>query len=211
VRIHRIGLVAGLLLAAQLAGTGCILIPKIEKRNVRLVVTQFATFPIHATGAVNSGVFSGTLSGNLADIVSIRQALDDAGIDASKVDSVVIGKIEYRVSVPDPNSTRQITAGHVRVSTAGGALTDLMVGFSHSAGAVTPWLRADLTPAGVAKLNALLGSIVREIRFGSPVADQRIGYDVAGTSAPVASQTDFTYEIRLTIMISGLVKTDVLN
>ena len=210
-RIHRIGLVAGLLLAAQLAGTGCILIPKIEKRNVRLVVSQYATVPIHAVGAINTGTFAGALAGNLGDVVSIRQALDNAGIDVSKVDSVVVGKIEYRVSVPDATPTRQITAGHVQVSTAGGALTDLMVGFSHSAGAVTPWLRADLTPAGVAKLDALLSAVVREIRFGSPAADQRIGYSVSGVSAPTATATDFYYEIRLTLLISGTVETSVPN
>jgi len=85
VRIHRIGLVAGLLLAAQLAGTGCILIPKIEKRNVRLVVSQYATVPIHAVGAINTGTFAGALAGNLGDVVSIRQALDNAGIDAIMV------------------------------------------------------------------------------------------------------------------------------
>jgi hypothetical protein len=211
VRIHRIGLVTGLLLAAQLAGTGCILIPKIEKRNVRLVVSQYATVPVHATGAINTGTFTGSLSGNLGDIVSIRQALDNAGIDVSKVDSVVVGKIEYRVSTADATPGRQITAAQVQVSTSGSALTDLIVGFSHPAGAVTPWLRADLTPAGVARLNALLSAVVREIRFGSPAADQRIGYSVSGVSAPTTTATDFWYEIRITLLISGTVETSVPN
>jgi hypothetical protein len=207
VRIHRIGLVAGVLLAAQLAGTGCILIPKIEKRDVRMVVSQVATVPLHALGTGTT--YSGSASVNLRDSVDIGAALASAGIDVSDVDSVVIGKVEYRIVAADANAARAITGGTLQVSAGGGSLTNLIVGFAHSAGAVTPWTRADLTPAGVNVLNQMLQAILTDLQGGA-TADEHIGYVVSGNSSP-SGTTDFWYEVRLTIMVAGNIQTDVLN
>ena len=210
-RHNRIGLVAGLLLAAQLAGTGCILIPKIEKRNVRLVVSQVATVPLPATGSINSGTYTAGPGGiSLGSVVDFQQALGDAGFDASQVDSIKIGKIEYRVSVADPTPSRAITNGHVQINVSGGPAVDLITGFTHSAGAVTPWLRAPVTTAGVQALNQLLAGILLQLQGGPNVLDN-VGFAANGDSAPLNAATSFTYEFRLTILISGKVKTDVLN
>lgn len=186
-RIHRIGLVAGLLLAAQLAGTGCILIPQIEKRSVRLVVSRIATAPLHATGATNT--ISAATTINLLDCMDIAAAVSSAGIDSSKLDSVVIGKLEYRVVIPDATAGRAITNGNIHVAAGGLALTPLIATCSHSADAVTPWTRATLTPGGVTALNTMLAAVLAELKGGA-LADEHLGYTVSGTSAP-ATPTDF--------------------
>jgi hypothetical protein len=210
VRIHRIGLVAGLLLAAQLAGTGCILIPKIEKRNVRLVVSRIATVPLHATGATNTISAASTV--NLRDSIDLAAAVSDAGIDAAQLDSVVIGKVEYRVVSKDATAGRAIDHANiqVRAGRTTGAYTDLILDFSHPADAVTPWTRAPLASAGVTELNQMLAAILAEIKTGTP-ANENLGYTLTGASAPTTTATDFWYEIRLTILMSGRIKTDVLN
>ena len=207
-RIHRIGLVVGLLLMAQLAGTSCILFPTIVKRRVNLVVARIATVPLHATGATNS--FTGNNTVNLRDSIDLAQAVSDAGIDIENVDKIVVGKVQYRVVVADLTAGRQITAGNVKVAAGGGALTDLIVGFSHAADAPTVWLTAGLNSAGVTQLNQMLASILAELKGGAS-ADEHIGYSVTGTSAPPTTPTDFWYEIRVTLLISGKIDTKVLN
>jgi hypothetical protein len=207
-RTSRIALVAGLLLAAQVVGTGCILVPKLEDRNVRLVVARIATVPLHATGSTNT--FAGANTVDLRDSVDLASAVDAAGIDLSKVDKVVLTKVEYRVVVADANPSRQITNGNVQVSVGSGSLTPLMTGFSHSAAAVTPWLTAPLNSAGVTQINNLLAAILTELQGGA-AADQHIGYAVSGTSAPTSAATDFWYEIRITIQVSGTQAVKILN
>jgi hypothetical protein len=207
-RIHRIGLVAGLLLAAQLAGTSCIFIPKIEKRNVRLAVSQVLTVPLHATGATNT--IAASTSVNLRDSVDFAQIVDDAGIDVSKVDTIVVSKVEYRVAVKDATAGRAISNATVNVSVAGGASTPLVTSFSGAADAVTPWTRANLNSSGTAQLNAMLGAVLRELK-GGPSANEHVTCDLGGQSLPISVATDFWYEIRLTILVSGTVETDVPN
>jgi len=207
-RIPRVGIVAGVLLLAQLAGTSCILIPKIVDRSVRMVVAQVASVPLHATGATNT--IAGANVINLRDSVNIAQAVRSAGIQIDSVSSIVVSKVEYKVLSPDATPGRQITNGHIQVSAAGGAYTDLIVSFSHGAGAVTPWTRAPLTAAGVTQLNQMLASILAELK-GGPTADEHIGYTITGTSAPTTTPTDFWYAIRVTFEVSGRLKTKVLD
>jgi hypothetical protein len=56
----------------------------------------------------------------------------------------------------------------------------------------------------------VLAAILAEIKTGTP-ANENLGYTLTGASAPTTTATDFWYEIRLTILMSGRIKTDVLN
>ena len=207
-RIHRIGLVTGLLLAAQLAGSGCIMIPKIEKRNVRLAVSQAATVPLHASGSSN--MISGSSQVNLRDSLNFARAIQDAGINVSKVDTIVVTKIEYRVAQKDATPGRAISSALVNIGVSGGSSTPLITSFSHAADVVTPWTRADLNAAGTAQINTMLAAVLRELK-GGPAANENITCTLSGQSLPINVATNFWYEIRLTFSISGTVETDVPN
>jgi len=73
---------------------------------------------------------------------------------------------------------------------------------------VTGWLTPTLDPAGVAELNGLLADILAELQGGS-LANEVIAYHVDGTATP--GNTDFQYQLRLTISIVGTVKVKTLE
>ena len=96
------------------------------------------------------------------------------------------------------------------MAAGGGALTNLITGFSHGASQTTGWLTAPLTAAGVTQLNNMFAAIVTELKGGAP-ANETLHYVLSGTSAPTTSATDFWYQIRVTLQISGKIKTKVLG
>jgi hypothetical protein len=208
VRIHRIGLVTALLLATQLVGSGCILIPKPEDRVVSLVTGGSLIVPLHASGQQNLSADSKTI--NLRDSLDLKSVLANAGIDADSVKSITIQSVQWRILTPDPTASRTIY-GSILVGTgASAASTPLISNFSGNAGAVTDWQTATLNSNGMALLDTWLAAILADLK-GGPQADERISYAETGTSAPTAVNTNFDYEVKLTLSMVGNVKTTVLT
>ncbi len=207
-RIHRIGLIAALLLATQLLGTGCILIPKIADRVVSLVTGGSIIVPLHAGGTTNLSADAKTI--NLRDSLDIAAVLKNAGVDADSVTSITVQSVQWRIVTPDPTAGRTIN-GTILVGTgAQGASSALITNFSGSATAVTGWQTATLNSAGMSQLNLLLAAILTELHGGA-MADERISYAESGSSSPTSVNTNFDYEVKLTLSIVGKVKTKVLT
>jgi hypothetical protein len=207
-RIHRIGLIAALLLATQLLGTGCILIPKIADRVVSLVTGGSIIVPLHAGGSTNLSADAKTI--NLRDSLDIAAVLKNAGVDADSVTSITVQSVQWRIVNPDPTAGRTIN-GSILVGTGAlGATSTLISNFSGSATAVTGWQTATLNSAGMSQLNLLLAAILTELHGGA-MADERISYAESGTSSPTSVNTNFDYEVKLTLSIVGKVKTKVLT
>ena len=207
-RIHRIALVTALLLATQLLGTGCILIPQVKDRVVSLVTGGSIVVPLHAGGITNLSANAKTI--NLRDSLDIAAVLANAGVDADSVSSVTIQSVQWRIVNADPTTTRTIT-GTILVGTgAMGATAPLITSFTGSAGAVTGWQTATIGASGMAQLDLLLASILTELHGGAR-ADERISYAESGASSPTSVNTNFDYEVKLTLSIVGRVKTKVLT
>lgn len=205
--IRKIAPVLALLALAQLAGTGCIVLPTVADREVELVVSGQVTQAFTASGSVNS--YSATRSFNLYTDGGIEQALSDAGVDVGKVTKVQLASLAYRVTAPEAG--RSIT-GTIAVA-HGGAPKDLVNPFGPvSVGAVTNWKYVKLETAGVTEINTVLAAILAKLQ-GTPQASgfDALTYTVAGTSSPASVSTGFTYELRLTLHISGKVKTQVVT
>lgn len=204
-RTHRIAFAAAPFLAALF--TGCILIPQIKDRVVDLATSGQAVAGFHATGSTN--VYSETETYDLRSEVDIRDLVDKAGIDVSDVKSITLGGVSYRVTVPDANAARKITNGAVTIACQGNPDAAFIDNFTVNAGAATDWMTPTLNSAGVAQVNALLASILTELHGGA-LANESVKFTVNGTSSP-AGNTDFKYEIRLTLSIVGSIKTKVID
>ena len=206
-RTIRFWVVASMVLLALLAGTGCLVVPSIKDKVVDLVTGSELVAPFTTFGSTD--VFTQTETVDLRSVLDIAATLDEAGIDVSDVKSITVSGVSYRITRAEAGRT--ITSGEVLVGVGGAAPSDTLIAdFSGSAAAVTGWIYPRLGTAGVTELNDLLAGIVHELKTGTPV-DQRVSYTVHGISTPVGVNTDFDYEIRLTLSIVGSVKTKWLE
>jgi hypothetical protein len=204
-RVNRIWIPAALVLLALTSGTGCLLFPQLKDKVVDLVTGGSVAADFQARGSTN--VYSETKIIDIRDSIDIRKVLDDAGIDVEAVKSITLGGVSYRITKAQP--TRQITNGTVMVQRSTGPMDTLVVNFIGDAGSVTGWITPTLHAAGVAQLNDLMADILTELQGGA-LADEVITYHVSGTSEP-AGDTDFDYQLRITISIVGEVKTKWLE
>ncbi len=200
--------VLALLAAAPLALSGCITIPTVADRVVELVTTEAVSDTVHAYGNTNTIVNTGGLDVNSIDVVPI---LADAGIDASELSSITVANLAYRVVTPDTVASRHLS-GTITVSAGGGPSTDLVNPFEVDAGAVTGWITVPMQHAGITQMNHLLAELLAVVKAGGgTVPNGILLYSVSGTSSPASTTTDFRYELRLTVNISGNVRTKVLT
>jgi hypothetical protein len=205
-RTRRILTLAGMALAVQMLASGCLLFPQLEDKVVELATSGTVTADFHAQGSVNA--FTETKTIVIRDSIDNAQVLDDAGIDVSDVKTITLAGVAYRVTVADPDPTKQVTSGDVSFD-RGGVNHPLITNFSGSAGATTGWITATLDPNGVADLNTLLAEMLTELQQGSPAADDAITYHVNGLAS--SGNTDFWWQIRLTLSIVGTVKVKTLS
>lgn len=185
---------------------GCLLIPQLKDRVVELAVTGSTTVEFHASGLINS--FDETRSLDLRDEVDLQQILDDAGIDVTNVTNIALSGVAYRISVADPEASREIVNGTVKVTRSGGSEQTLVTAFNAAAGAVTDFTTATLDANGVTQLNNLLDEWLTELKGGAP-ANTAFSYHVSGDSFPSNVNTDFYWEVKVTISITGTVDVTV--
>ncbi len=206
-RIRRVLVLAAIGLVAQLLASGCLLFPELKDKVVELATSGSVITDFHAEGSNPSFTQDTTI--DIHDSIDIAKVLSDAGIDASNVKSMTLGGVAYRVTVADPDPSKQITNGNVTVTRAGGVAANLITGFNAHVGAVTGWQTPTLDPAGVTQLNNLLADILGELQGGS-AANEQITYHVDGGISPAAN-TSFQYQLRLTLSIVGTVKVKTLG
>jgi hypothetical protein len=205
-RINRIWLPVVLLLASQTLG-GCVLFPELKDKIVDLVTGTSVKVSFPVNGLID--VYNDSKTINIRDSVDIGKVINDAGINISDVKSITVSGVAYRITQADTDPSRQIN-GAVQVAASGGPLTNLIDNFNAACGKKTGWNKVTLDPAGVTQLNHLCAAILAELQ-GGPAADEHLGYSVAGTSTPIGVNSDFAYEIRLTINIVGKVKVKTLQ
>lgn len=206
-RINRIWLPVVLLLASQTLG-GCVLFPQLKDKIVDLVTGASVKVSFPVNGLID--VYNDTRAINIRDSVDIAKVISDAGINVSDVKSITVSKVEYRITQVDTDPNRMIN-GAVKVAVGtGGALTNLIDNFNADCSKKTGWIKVTLDPAGVVKLNQLCAAILAEVQ-GGPTADENIAYNVSGTSTPIGVDSNFEYELRLTVSIVGKVKVKTLQ
>ena len=201
-----------LVAALGVANGGCILIPDIQDRIVELAVGGSTVVEVVTSGSGSSVDETNTV--NILDGLDIAQILADNGIDVTDVSDIALAGIEYRITVPDPEPTRQIVNGTVTIRHA---LLDpelpLISGFNAGAGAATGWQVAPLDPGGtaVALINSILDDIRTELPLSPPPDVTTITYHVTGGTTPTAVAHNFTWELKIKLTITGTVKVKVLT
>jgi hypothetical protein len=203
-----------LVLALAVMNGGCVLIPELKDRIVELAVGGTTVVEFTTDGDLNTLDDDGTVN-ILADF-DLQEILDDAGIDVTDVTSIKFTGVEYRVTVPDPQADRQIVNGVVTLMREGRGPFPLVSGFSAGAGtgnAVTNWTAAPIDPDGnaVNEINDMMNVILLALQGGTyppPGSKTTITYHVGGDSTP-AVETNFTYQIKLKITITGKVEVTV--
>jgi len=205
--LPRVALVAAL----GVASGGCVLVPDIEDRIVELAVggTTVVGFVTSGSGST----IDETNTVNILEGLDIAQILADNGIDVSDVTNIALAGLEYRVTVPDPEATRQIVNGTVTISRNLGPELALVSGFNAGAGAATGWQVAPLDPGGaaVAEINDILNTIRTELPLSPPPDVTTITYHVTGGTTPTAVPHDFSLELKVKLTITGTVKVKVPN
>src|SRR5438552_1760093 len=140
-----------LVLALAVMNGGCVLIPELKDRIVELAVGGSTAVAFTTHGEINTIDNSGTV--NILDDLDVPKILEDAGVSADSVVSIVFSGVDYRVTSPDPQADRTITNGNVTISRGGNGPFPLVTGFSAGAGtgnAVTEWTAGPLDPNGAA-------------------------------------------------------------
>jgi hypothetical protein len=201
------GRLAVLVLAAVVAGAGCILVPEIKDKVVELALSGSTTVEFASVGEKNTHDETGTV--DIRDDLDLQGLLQDAGVDVSDVKDVKFAGVAYRVIQPDPDPDREIQDGTVTIRRGGGAETPLVTNLNVKVNGATSWQTATLDPAGVAIVNDLLADVLAEAKGGMPAADTQITYHVTGDSAPADVETNFKWELRLSVSIVGKVKVSV--
>lgn len=184
---------------------GCILIPEIKDRIVELALTGETVVEFHATGS--TGAIDELKTINLRDSVDLPGILADAGVDVNDVTQIALSGVAYRVSVADANASKQITGGNVTIARGAGSPQPLVTAFTAGAGAVSSFTTSSLDAAGVTIINALLANWLAELQ-GGPAAVTTITYHATGTTSP-APNTDFYWQLKITLSVAGKVKVKV--
>lgn len=199
-------------LAAVVAGSvlsgGCLLIPEIEDKIVELATSGSTTVEFVSSGEVNS--IDDLQTVDVRAGLDLAQILADAGIDVSDVTHIALSGVAYRITVADPDAGREIVDGTITIDRGGSGPLTLVSSFNAAAGAVTDWQTVTLNAGGlaVAEINDLLGDLLEELQ-GGPPANTTLTYHVTGASLPADVPTNFTWELRVTVSITGNVEVSV--
>jgi hypothetical protein len=195
------------LLALPLMGESCT-----EEKVISLAVGLDTTAEFLAEGQVN--VHDDTDTIDIRNDVDIPGALDDNDIDPADVQSIQVSRIYYRVTVPDPETTRTIDDGTVTIQLGSATPVDVITGFSGSAGAATDWIEvtSDVNPDAITLLNDFMAEYLNELQGdGPPVADTVFTYHVTGTSNPQEVPSNFQWEIKFSFSAKANETVEVPN
>ena len=201
-----------LVLALGLMNGGCMLVPEIKDRIVELAVGGSTEVEFVSSGTLNT--FNETSPPiNVLDGFNLAQILADAGVDVASVTHIKISGVDYRVTIPDPDASREIVNGAVTTDRNGSGPLALISNFSAGAGAASDWQPAplDLGGAAVGDLNAMLQSILDGLKSGTPTPASltTIIYHITGQSVPGNVPTNFTWQMKVKITITGTVTVSV--
>ena len=188
---------------------GCVLIPEFKDRIVELAVGGTTVVEFVSSGTLNTYDESNTV--NVLEGFNLGQILADAGIDPSNLIDIALSGVDYRVTVPDPEASRQIVNGNITFARDGGGPLTLVSGFNAAAGAATDWLPVPLDPGGaaVADINGMLNEIQTALPGDPPVNRTTITYRLTGDSVPGNVGTNFTWEMKIKVTITGTVQVSV--
>ena len=198
-----------LVVTLAVMNAGCVLIPEMKERVVELAVGGSTTAAFTSSGTLNT--FDET---NTVDVVGglgfhLQSILTDAGIDVSQVTDIKVSGVDYRVTVPETG--REIQHGVITLARNGSGSLPLISNFNASAGAVTDWQPAPLDPGGlaVAQINGMMNDILAALPNDPASNLTTITYHIGGDSVPADVATDFTWEIKIKLTITGKVKVSV--
>jgi len=187
------------------------LVPEIKDRIVELAVGSSTTAEFISLGSVNS--IDATSSVNVLSEFNLAQILDDAGIDVSDAGKIAVSGVEYRIKSADPDTDRVIVGATVTIARNGSGELPFISSFDTAAAEVTDWKPAPLDPGGtgVAEINQMLRDILDALKLGtSPPSNlTTLTYHVTGQVRPALSPTNFTWELKIKITVTGTVKVKV--
>jgi hypothetical protein len=180
---------------------------------VELVLGGSISETFHAEGEINDkgDVGEEDLAAPLGQELDLVDILDSAGIDVSNAQGIFLSGVEIRVTIPDDTEGREITQTNVMVGRDGGALVPLVTGFSQAADAVTDWVPVSLEAGGVGLINGILDDFLQAAKNDEDLDSLILNYSWEGLSTPTDVRTDFFWEIRLNVNITGTVEVDVLG
>lgn len=198
-----------LVLALAALNGGCMLVPEIEDRIVELAVGGSTTVEFVSSGTLNT--FDETATMDVLDGLNLGQILADAGIDVADVRRIALSGVEFRVTVADPDDSREIVNGTVTLDRNGSGPLPLISSFVAGAGAVSDWQVAPLDPSGaaVAEINLMLNDILAALPNSPPANLTTVTFHLDGQSIPGNVPTNFTWEAKVNITITGVVKVTV--
>jgi hypothetical protein len=205
-KLHSAGLLTALCaLIVALTGASCPLIPDIEEKVIELAVGGSTIIPFEARGEINDKMQ--VVQFNLADSLDLEEILEDADIDS--VTAIALAGVSYRVTRADPNPERTIANTTVTISRDGGPQNvPLVTSFTDSAGETYDFRTAPLDPAGVDVVNGMLAEILAAVQGGVP-ANVTGSVTWSGQSLPLSEETDFDWEMRIDITITGTITLDL--
>lgn len=194
-------------LPLALLNLGCILVPKLEDRNVEMAVGASTSTIFHAQGELNFHDETETV--DVHRDLDLPLILEDNDIDAQTVKDIKLVGVSYRIVIPEAG--RSISDGTLTIQRGGGAVTPFVTSFSADCSKATGWITVPLDASGVALVNALIGDLLTEAKTGTPATNTTVTYHVHGTSDPPSTPTDFTWEFKLDLSMVGTVKVRVLS
>jgi hypothetical protein len=190
-----------------LLNLSCILVPKLEDRNVELAVGASTSTIFDAKGSINT--YQDTKTVDVHADIDLSKVLDDNGVKAEDVKDIKLVGVSYRIVVPEGG--RSITGGTLTIQRSGGAVTPLVTSFTADCSTADGWVTVPLDAAGVGVINTLIGDLLTEVKTGTPATNTSITYHVAGNSVPSGTATNFSWEFKLDLTMIGTVKVQVLN
>ena len=207
---HRVThIVAVAALGVFLMGTQCPSIPKIETRLIDLSLYATVIQQFDSLGEINEHHDDGTL--DLNEEVDFAQVLDDADLDIEDVKQARLGGISVIRCLPfNDVPDREITGATITIQRGSGPVVTVVSGFSMVVNEVTDWETVVPDDEATADLiNEMLEDIIVALRNGTVPPDMVVTWSVDGFSEPGDVETDFSWKVKLDIVLVGEFPADV--
>jgi hypothetical protein len=205
----RIGFYAALFVMLQ--GAKCPQIPETKDVEITVVTEQYVELAFEARGNNNIDDDSDIA---VIDITEIRQDLEDADVDPSAIDTLVVSGVLYGVTAngEEPNTDREIVNGMLTVTRAD--LDSTATIFDDVDVAVYPLLGklepAPIQPDGIAFINDLLADVLAAVKTGAPPTFEVQGH-VSGQSLPLERETNFDWRMRIYYQVTGHTEVEMVD
>ena len=198
-----------LVLVVAAMNGGCLLVPEIKDRIVELAVGGSTVVEFVSSGTINSFDEANTV--NILNGFDLAQILADAGVDPASVTNIALSGVDFRVTIPDPEASREIANGTLTIDRNGSGPLPLVSNFSAGAGATTDWQVAPLDPsgAGAEEINLMLNDILHALPSPPSPNLTTVTYHLTGQSIPGNVPTHFTWELKVRITVTGTVTVSV--